>query len=118
MAWAWARIDWLESVDVRAWDLDLLPDELANRVSERGSQADLDRNKVALADAQQKYTRAQELTAKQLLAQSDFDAAKIALDSAKAVAGKRKLAMSSAVSRRTMDQSRRSMALAGAKDNV
>src|SRR6266480_2549249 len=48
------------------------------------SQADLDRNKVALADAQQKYTRAQELSTKELIAQSDLDAAKIALDSAQA----------------------------------
>src|SRR6059058_2846110 len=48
------------------------------------SQADLDRNKVALADAQQKYTRAKELAAKSLIAQSDLDAAKIALDSAQA----------------------------------
>jgi HlyD family secretion protein len=48
------------------------------------SQADLDRNKVALADAQQKYTRAKELSVKELIAQSDLDAAKIALDSAQA----------------------------------
>jgi len=48
------------------------------------SQADLDRNKVALDDAKQKYQRAQELSAKSLIAQSDFDAAKIALDSAQA----------------------------------
>src|SRR5947207_614076 len=48
------------------------------------SQADLDRNKVALIDAQQKYTRAKELATKDLVAQSDLDAAKIALDSAQA----------------------------------
>jgi HlyD family secretion protein len=48
------------------------------------SQADLDRNKVALADTQQKYTRAKELSVKELIAKSDLDAAKIALDSAQA----------------------------------
>src|SRR5437764_14205813 len=48
------------------------------------SQADLDRNKVALIDAQQKYTRAKELATKDLVAQSDLDAAKIDLDSAQA----------------------------------
>jgi HlyD family secretion protein len=48
------------------------------------SQADLDRNKVALTDAQQKYTRSKELAAKSLLPQSDLDAAKIAVDSAQA----------------------------------
>ena len=37
-----------------------------------------------LTDAQQKYTRAKELAAKQLLPQSDLDAAKIAVDSAEA----------------------------------
>ena len=48
------------------------------------SQSDLDRAKVQLTDAQQKYTRAKELAAKQLLPQSDLDAAKIAVDSAQA----------------------------------
>ena len=48
------------------------------------SQADLERNKVALTDAQQKYTRSKELAAKSLLPQSDLDAAKIAVDSAQA----------------------------------
>ena len=48
------------------------------------SQSDLDRAKVMLTDAQQKYTRAKELSAKQLLPQSDLDAAKIAVDSADA----------------------------------
>src|SRR4051812_1920052 len=48
------------------------------------SEADLERNKVAQADAQQKYTRAKELSAKSLIAQSDLDAAQVALDSAKA----------------------------------
>jgi HlyD family secretion protein len=48
------------------------------------SQSDLDRAKVMLTDAQQKYTRSKELSAKQLLPQSDLDAAKIAVDSADA----------------------------------
>jgi HlyD family secretion protein len=48
------------------------------------SQSDLERSKVMLTDAQQKYTRSKELAAKQLLPQSDLDAAKIAVDSADA----------------------------------
>src|SRR3954471_3279926 len=39
------------------------------------SQADLERNRVALTDAQQKFSRAKELAAKGLVPQSDFDAA-------------------------------------------
>src|SRR5262247_2745530 len=49
------------------------------------SQSDLARMKVQLIDAQQKYTRAQELSAKSLLPQSDLDAAKIAVDTAQAM---------------------------------
>jgi HlyD family secretion protein len=48
------------------------------------SRADLDRNKVALDDANQKYTREKELAARNLVAQSDLDAAKVAVDSAQA----------------------------------
>ena len=48
------------------------------------AQSDLDRSRVMLTDAQQKYTRAKELAARQLLPQSDLDAAKIAVDSAQA----------------------------------
>jgi len=48
------------------------------------AQSDLDRMKVQLVDAQQKYTRAKELAARNLLPQSDLDAAKIAVDSAEA----------------------------------
>jgi HlyD family secretion protein len=48
------------------------------------SQSDLERAKVQLIDAQQKYTRSKELAAKQLLPQSDLDAAKIAVDTAEA----------------------------------
>ena len=48
------------------------------------SQADVERNKVGLADAQQKYQRARELGARQLIAQSDLDSAKVAVDSAQA----------------------------------
>src|SRR5438876_3599530 len=44
------------------------------------SKADVEHNQVALVDAQQKYTRAQELAARSLLPQSDLDAAKIAVD--------------------------------------
>jgi HlyD family secretion protein len=49
------------------------------------SQADVEHNKVALVDAQQKYTRAKELNTKQLETQADLDAAKIAVDSAQAM---------------------------------
>jgi HlyD family secretion protein len=48
------------------------------------AQSDLERSKVMLTDGQQKYTRAKELAVKQLLPQSDLDAAKIAVDSAQA----------------------------------
>jgi HlyD family secretion protein len=49
------------------------------------SQADVEHNKVALTDAQQKYARAKELNVKQLETQADLDAAKIAVDSAQAM---------------------------------
>src|SRR5262249_24444192 len=49
------------------------------------AQSDLERTKVQLTDAQQKYTRAKELAARNLLPQSDLDAAKIAVDSAQAM---------------------------------
>jgi HlyD family secretion protein len=49
------------------------------------AQSDLERTKVQLIDAQQKYTRAKELSARQLLPQSDLDAAKIAVDTAQAM---------------------------------
>jgi HlyD family secretion protein len=48
------------------------------------SQADLERQKVALDDANQKLTRARELSARQLLAKSDLDAAEITAKSAEA----------------------------------
>jgi len=48
------------------------------------SKADVEHNQVALVDAQQKYTRARELAARNLIPQSDLDAAKIAVDSAQA----------------------------------
>jgi HlyD family secretion protein len=48
------------------------------------AQSDLERAKVQLVDAQQKYTRAKELAARNLVPQSDLDAAKIAVDSAQA----------------------------------
>ena len=43
------------------------------------ARSDLDQRKVALIDAQQKFDRAKELSAKQLLAASDMDAAKVAI---------------------------------------
>jgi HlyD family secretion protein len=49
------------------------------------SQADVEHNRIALVDAQQKFTRAQELAARQLETQADLDAAKIAVDSAQAM---------------------------------
>ncbi len=49
------------------------------------SKADVERNRVGLVDAQQKYTRAKELAARNLIPQSDLDAAKIAVDSAQAM---------------------------------
>ena len=48
------------------------------------SRADMDRNRVALEDAQTKYARAKELSARSLLPASDLDAAKVAVDSAQA----------------------------------
>ena len=48
------------------------------------SQADLGVSQAALEDAQQKYDRAKLLSASQLIAQSDMDAAEIALHSAQA----------------------------------
>jgi HlyD family secretion protein len=60
----------------------------ANLVQARANvikaQGDLEQRKVALIDAQQKYTRAKELAARSLIPQSDLDAAKIAVDSADA----------------------------------
>lgn len=46
--------------------------------------ADVDHSRVQVADAQQKYRRAQSLAAGQLIAQSELDAAKVAVDSAQA----------------------------------
>ena len=51
------------------------------------AQSDLDRAKVQLTDAQQKYARAKELASRQLLPQSELDAAKIAVDTAEATLG-------------------------------
>ncbi|HEV8345754.1 MAG TPA: efflux RND transporter periplasmic adaptor subunit [Vicinamibacterales bacterium] len=49
------------------------------------AQSDLERSKVQLIDAQQKFARARELSAKSLLPQSDLDSAKIAVDTAQAM---------------------------------
>ena len=51
------------------------------------AQSDLDRAKVQLTDVQQKYARAKELASRQLLPQSELDAAKIAVDTAEATLG-------------------------------
>lgn len=48
------------------------------------AQSDLERTKVQLADAQQKYARTKELAARNLLPPSDLDSAKVAVDSARA----------------------------------
>jgi HlyD family secretion protein len=48
------------------------------------SQSELERARVQLTDAQQKYARAKELGARNLLPQSELDAAKIAVDTAQA----------------------------------
>ena len=72
------------------------------------SQSDLDRMKVQLIDAQQKFTRAQELSAKSLLPQSDLDSAKIAVDSAQA---------SLAAQQATVSQANASVAMSQASVN-
>jgi HlyD family secretion protein len=48
------------------------------------AQSDLERSKVQLLDVQQKFARAKELTARNLMPQSEFDSAKIAVDAAQA----------------------------------
>jgi HlyD family secretion protein len=55
-----------------------------SRANHAKAQSDLERTKVQLLDTQQKYARAKELSAKNLIPQSDLDAAKIAVDSAQA----------------------------------
>ena len=54
------------------------------RANNAKAQSDLERTKVQLTDAQQKYNRARELAARSLLPQSDLDSAKIAVDTAQA----------------------------------
>jgi HlyD family secretion protein len=60
----------------------------ANLVQARANltkaRSELDRAKVQLLDAQQKYSRATDLSTKDLLARSELDAAKIAVDTATA----------------------------------
>src|SRR5437773_4670561 len=48
------------------------------------SKADVERNRVAVDDAQIKYKRAQELAARNLMPQSDLDAAKTTYEAARA----------------------------------
>src|SRR6195256_4888553 len=54
------------------------------RANQTKAAADLDNAQVKVADAQHQYERAKELAAKQLVAQSDLDAAKLAVDLAEA----------------------------------
>jgi len=42
LEWVWRRIDWLQTIDQRAWMLDLLPDALSSRIREHSTRADLD----------------------------------------------------------------------------
>jgi HlyD family secretion protein len=56
------------------------------RANQVKAAADLDNAQVKVADAQQQYQRAKDLAAKQLVAQSDLDAARVALDLAEATA--------------------------------
>ena len=56
----------------------------AARANLARAKADVERDRVGVEDAQTKFTRAQELAARKLLPQSDLDAAKTALDAAKA----------------------------------
>jgi HlyD family secretion protein len=55
-----------------------------SRANQTKAMSDLERTKVQLLDAQQKFTRSKELSARNLLPQSDLDSAKIAVDSAQA----------------------------------
>src|SRR4051812_33534596 len=48
------------------------------------TQADVEHARVSLTDAEQKYTRSQNLGSRSLLPQSDLDAAKVAVDQAQA----------------------------------
>ncbi len=57
---------------------------MQTRANLNKAQSDLEHAKVMLLDSQQKYTREKELAAKNLVPQSDLDAAKIAVDSANA----------------------------------
>jgi len=50
------------------------------RASQAKTQADLDNAQVKVADARQQYGRAKDLAAKQLIARTDLDAAKLAVD--------------------------------------
>jgi HlyD family secretion protein len=55
-----------------------------SRATVTRTSADLDNAQVKVADAQQKYDRAKELAERELIAQSDLDAAKTTLDAAEA----------------------------------
>src|SRR5262245_23802353 len=54
------------------------------RANNTKAQSDLDRTKVQLVDAQQKYTRAKELAARNLIPQSELDSSKVGVDTAQA----------------------------------
>jgi HlyD family secretion protein len=54
------------------------------QAAEARARADVDNARVQLDDARRKFARSQELAAKQLVPQSDFDAARVAVDTADA----------------------------------
>jgi HlyD family secretion protein len=68
------------------------------------AQSDLEQRKVALTDANQKYTRAKELAARNLLPQSDLDAAKIAVDTAQAALASQEATLKQSQAQVTMNQ--------------
>src|SRR5213075_1044282 len=55
-----------------------------SQAGEARARADVENARVQLDDARQKFARAEELAAKQLVPQSDFDAARVAVDTAEA----------------------------------
>src|SRR5581483_10047754 len=68
------------------------------------AQSDLEQRRVALTDANQKYTRAKELAARSLLPQSDLDAAKIAVDTAQAALESQQATLKQAQAQVSMNQ--------------
>jgi HlyD family secretion protein len=68
------------------------------------AQSDLEQRKVALTDANQKYTRAKELAARSLLPPSDLDSAKIAVDTAQAALASQEATLKQSQAQVTMNQ--------------